>query len=123
MPMFDVRCPVKEIGAHVRHTYTRDAMTLLPGSERPHSESDPMNEETLLARITIDPEVLSGKPVIQGTRISVAFVIGLLASGMTRAEILDEYPVLSEEDLIASLRFAQRSLESASFMPLRTRSA
>lgn len=82
-----------------------------------------MNEETLLARITIDPEVLSGKPVIQGTRISVAFVIGLLASGMTRAEILDEYPVLSEEDLIASLRFAQRSLESASFMPLRTRSA
>ena len=58
-------------------------------------------------RITIDPAVLAGKPVVRGTRLSVEFVIGLLADGWNRAEILRQYPGLTEEDLTACLAYAR----------------
>lgn len=57
-------------------------------------------------RITIDPDVRSGKPCIRGTRITVYDVLGYLASGMSEAEILEDFPDLSVEDLRASLAFA-----------------
>jgi len=57
-------------------------------------------------RIAIDPEVLTGKPVIKGTRLAVEFIIDLLAQGWTETDILANYPVLSNEDLIACREFA-----------------
>ncbi len=55
-------------------------------------------------RITVDPEVLDGKPVIKGTRIAAAFIIELLAQGWTHEEILENYPGLTPEDILACLR-------------------
>lgn len=58
---------------------------------------------TTKGRIVLDPAVLAGKPVVRGTRLSVEFVIGLLADGWTEADILANYPGLSHEDIAACL--------------------
>ncbi len=63
-------------------------------------------------RITIDPEILSGKPVIKGTRIPVYLVIELLANGMTEEEILQQYPTLMKADIKAALVYASKCLEN-----------
>ena len=75
-------------------------------------------DQTLLERITMNPEVKVGKPVIRGTRLTVDFIIGLLGHGMTFEEILAEYSHISREDILACLLFAQKSLEDITFMPL-----
>jgi uncharacterized protein (DUF433 family) len=54
-------------------------------------------------RVTLAPDILAGKPVIRGTRLSVEFVIGLMAEGWNEAVILENYPGLSHEDIIACL--------------------
>jgi uncharacterized protein (DUF433 family) len=77
-----------------------------------------MNEERLLERIVLDPEVLVGKPVIRGTRLSVEYVLNLLAHGTTMAEILEEYRGLAPEDIQACLLFATKSLADTTFLPL-----
>jgi uncharacterized protein (DUF433 family) len=77
-----------------------------------------MNEERLLERIVLDPEVLVGKPVIRGTRLSVEYVLNLLAHGTTVAEILEEYRGLAPEDIQACLLFATKSLADNTFLPL-----
>lgn len=59
-----------------------------------------------------------GKLVIKGTRLTVEYILNLLAHGATIAEILEEYNELSEEDIQACMLFASRSLENTSFMPL-----
>lgn len=82
-----------------------------------------MNDQELLKRITLDPKVLVGKPVIKGTRLSVEFILNLLAHGATTAEILGEYDGLTPEDINACLLFAGRSLSHAEFMPLVTETA
>ncbi|CAN5740602.1 DUF433 domain-containing protein [soil metagenome] len=56
--------------------------------------------------ITIDPNVRFGKPCIRGMRITVYDVLGWLASGMTRQEILEDFPELTEEDITATLSYA-----------------
>jgi uncharacterized protein (DUF433 family) len=61
-------------------------------------------------RITIDPAVLVGKPVIRGTRLSVEFVVGLLAGGWTEAQVLANYPGITAEDVNACLRYAHAVL-------------
>jgi uncharacterized protein (DUF433 family) len=61
-----------------------------------------------LERITIDPNVCFGKPTVRGTRIWVGLVLGLLADGMTVAEILDEHPSLTEDDIRACLAYGAR---------------
>jgi uncharacterized protein (DUF433 family) len=60
---------------------------------------------TLLERIAIDPEVCGGKPCIKGTRIWVSLVLDFLASGMTEAELLAEYPQLVHEDVLAAIAY------------------
>lgn len=60
----------------------------------------------LLERITINPAVRSGKPVISGTRMTVADILGYLASGMKEDEILADFPDLTHEDILATLAFA-----------------
>jgi uncharacterized protein (DUF433 family) len=68
-------------------------------------------EEELLNRITIDPNILAGKPVIKGTRIPVYLIIELLANGLTPKQILKEYPELKQEDIKAALLYASKLLE------------
>lgn len=77
-----------------------------------------MTDEILLQRIASQPAVLAGKPVVAGTRLSVEFIVNLLAHGATEQEILAEYPKLAPEDIQACLLFAARSLQHVSFMPL-----
>jgi len=77
-----------------------------------------MSDQQLLKRIVCDPKVMVGKPVIQGTRLTVEYLLNLLAHGSTAEEILNEYKGLSPEDLQACLLFASQSLSSAAFMPL-----
>ena len=76
-----------------------------------------MTETELLNRITLNPKIMVGKPVIKGTRLTVEYILGLLAHGATIPEILDEYDGLAEEDIQACLLFATKSLESTVFMP------
>ncbi len=57
--------------------------------------------------IASDPAVLAGKPVIKGTRISVELILGWLANGWTYEQILESYPHLSREDILAALVFAE----------------
>ena len=59
-----------------------------------------------LERITLDPDVMGGKPCIKGLRMTVGTVIGLLASGLTSEDILKMYPYLKHEDVIAALSYA-----------------
>jgi uncharacterized protein (DUF433 family) len=63
-------------------------------------------------RITLDPHVLTGKPVVKGTRLSVEFIVGLLADGWSEADILENYPGLVHDDILACLSYA-RSILSA----------
>ena len=68
-------------------------------------------------RIVIDPEIQHGKPVIRGTRVPVSRVIGGLAGGMTKEEILREYEI-TEEDLRAALEYVAHLLDAEQFHPL-----
>jgi uncharacterized protein (DUF433 family) len=75
-----------------------------------------MKDEELLARITIDPKIMAGKPVIKGTRLTVDYVLNLLAHGATSAEIIQEYDGLTEQDIQACFLFATKALEDTSFV-------
>ena len=68
-------------------------------------------------RITLDPEVLVGKPVVCGTRLSVGFVIGLMADGWTEVDILKSYPGLTHDDIIACLAYARDTLSAERIFP------
>ncbi|MGF7081737.1 DUF433 domain-containing protein [Mucilaginibacter sp. UYCu711] len=59
-----------------------------------------------LERITLNPNVMGGKPCIRGLRVTVGTIIGLLASGQTNEDILKMYPYLQAEDIIAALSYA-----------------
>ena len=86
------------------------------------SRGSRMKTEQLLERIVIDPKVMAGKPVIRGTRLTVEYILNLLAHGETVEEILGEYKELTHEDVRACLLFATRALESTEFMPLTVES-
>lgn len=60
--------------------------------------------------IVVDPAVLTGKPVVKGTRLAVEFVLGLLAQGWTEADILRNYPGLTHEGILACMAYAQARL-------------
>ena len=69
-------------------------------------------------RITVNPKILGGKPIIKGTRISVEFILELLASDVNENEILQDYPHLSKEDISACLRYAVSSLKNEIYLEL-----
>ena len=75
-------------------------------------------DDQLLERIAVNPKVMVGKPVIRGTRLTVEYILNLLAHGATVEEILVEYPGLSREDIQACILFASKALEDTDFMPL-----
>jgi uncharacterized protein (DUF433 family) len=69
-------------------------------------------------RITVDPELMGGVPCIRGMRIPVATVVGMVADGMTSAEILDALPDLEAEDVREALRYAAEAVQERE-LPLR----
>jgi len=62
-------------------------------------------------RITFDPQVMGGKPCLRGLRVTVGAIVGLIASGATPQEILDDYPYLEREDITAALSYAAWRVE------------
>ena len=75
-----------------------------------------------LSRITFDPAVMGGRACVRGLRVTVGTVVGLLAAGRTRQEILEAYPYLEREDIEQCLAYAAWRLEEQE-MPLRMSSA
>ncbi len=69
-------------------------------------------------RITVDPRIVVGKPVVKGTRIAVELVVELLAAGWTHQQIFDSYPGLSEEDVRACLAYASELVHGEKVYPL-----
>jgi uncharacterized protein (DUF433 family) len=82
-----------------------------------------MSDLELLERISVNPKIMAGKPVIKGTRLTVELILNLLAHGATNTEILEEYDGLTEADIRACLLFAENTLKDASFMPLTAEAA
>lgn len=68
------------------------------------------NEKDLLTRITVNPDIFGGKPIVRGMRIAVEHILGMLAAGETQERLLEEYPFLELEDIQACLLYAHRSL-------------
>lgn len=77
-----------------------------------------MKDQQLLERVTLDPRIMVGKPVIKGTRLTVQYILNLLAHGATAAEVIEEYPGLEPDDILACMLFAARALNDTTFMPL-----
>ncbi len=73
-----------------------------------------------MGRITANREILGGKPIIKGTRISVEFILELLASGVTENEILQDYPHLTKDDIHACLQYAAHALKNEIFLELES---
>lgn len=71
--------------------------------------------ENLLERITTDPEICNGKPIIRGMRITVSTILDFLASGESFENILDAYPVLENKDILACLEFASKITDQSIF--------
>lgn len=84
-------------------------------------QPDPLQQWT--DRIVIDEAVLTGKPIIKGTRLAVEFIIDLLAHGWNEAEILENYPGIVVEDIRACLAYASAMLHAEKVYPLPTRLA
>ncbi len=70
-------------------------------------------------RITVDPDILVGKPVIKGTRLAVEFIIDLLAQGWSEEEVLKNYPGITDEDIHACLAYASAALKDERVYPLK----
>jgi len=86
------------------------------GAGREDTESE-VRTMSWQERISVDPEVLVGKPVIRGTRLAVEFVVGLLAQGWPEEEVLKNHPGISREDIHACLQYARSVLESERVYP------
>lgn len=74
-----------------------------------------MIDRSLLERITSDPEIFAGKPIVRGLRISVELVLSLLAQGVTQNDLLADYPALQPEDIQACLAYAHAVIANDSF--------
>jgi len=72
----------------------------------------------IAARISVNHEVMGGVPCVAGTRIPVSTVVGLIANGATSAEIVTEYPVLTEDDVRACLAYAAKAVDDRE-LPVR----
>jgi uncharacterized protein (DUF433 family) len=68
-------------------------------------------DRTLQSRITADPAILGGRPIIRGMRIRVSDLLGYLAAGDSRETLLHQFPDLEDEDITAALEYAQQSTD------------
>jgi len=69
-------------------------------------------------RITVNPEILAGKSIIKGTRISIEHILDLLANGWTTETILENYPQIKRKDITAALKYAIQILKEDKVYPL-----
>ena len=69
-------------------------------------------------RIAVDPDILTGKPVVKGTRLAVEFIVDLLAQGWSESELLRNYPGLAHEDILACLSYASTVLKDEHVYPV-----
>ena len=77
-----------------------------------------MENRWFLERISTDPKVMAGKPVIRGTRVPVEVIVRMVAQGVPREEILREYPHLEPEDIQAALLYAAAVVADEEVFPL-----
>ena len=77
-----------------------------------------MTDEQLIQRISATPEVMAGKPVIRGTRLTVDFILGQMAHGALASDLCAEYEGLTTEDIQACLLFASKAMQNTDFLPL-----
>jgi uncharacterized protein (DUF433 family) len=77
-----------------------------------------MREHELLNRITVNPKIFGGKPIIRGRRLAVEHVLGMLAAGDSMETLLQGYPWLQREDILACLEYAHRLVEHERVEPL-----
>jgi uncharacterized protein (DUF433 family) len=77
-----------------------------------------MKQNQLHERIVLNPKIMTGKSVIRGTRLTVQYILNLLAHGETIDEILSEHKGLKREDILACLSYASETLGNTTFMPL-----
>ena len=82
-----------------------------------------MDEQKLLERITVNPSMFGGKPIIRGRRLAVEHVLGMLATGDTPELLLQGYPWLEKEDIQACLIYARRLVAHERIEPLKIESA
>lgn len=73
--------------------------------------------ENLLERIELDPEIMLGKPVIRGTRITVEILLEKIAAGCPIEEVLEDYPRLTREDVLAAVAYARQVVGVDEFIP------
>ena len=83
----------------------------------------PADTADLLARITVNPEILGGKPILRGHRLAVEHVLGMFTAGDSPDTILDGYPWLEKEDIRACFLYAQRLVARERVEPLYVESA
>jgi uncharacterized protein (DUF433 family) len=76
-----------------------------------------MNDDVLLKRITFNPAIFGGKPIIRGMRMAVEHILGMLAAGSTNEELLEAYPFLEKEDIQACLVYAHRMVSHERIEP------
>jgi uncharacterized protein (DUF433 family) len=95
-------------------------LTLVKAGTRACESSweDLMDEQALLERITVDPNIFGGKPIIRGRRLAVEHVLGMLAAGDTAEILLEGYPWLEREDVQACLVYARRLVGHERIEPL-----
>ncbi|MFN4147024.1 MAG: DUF433 domain-containing protein [Runella sp.] len=79
--------------------------------------------ETLLQRITLNPEVCNGRPTIRNMRFTVAHLLELLAAGMSEKDILEDFSFLESEDITACLLYASRIANSKMIIPIQPKAA
>ncbi len=77
-----------------------------------------MNEKALLDRITVNPEIFGGKPIVRGRRLAVEHVLGMLAAGDSPQVILSGYPWLEPDDIQACLLYARKVIGRERIEPL-----
>jgi uncharacterized protein (DUF433 family) len=76
-----------------------------------------MGKDELLKRITVDPKILKGKPIIRGMRIAVEHILSMLVAGDTTEDLLEAYPYLEKEDIQACMAYAHTVVSHESFEP------
>ena len=82
-----------------------------------------MTQDDLLKRITVNPKIFGGKPIIRGRRLAVEHVLGMLAAGDTAETLLEGYPWLEREDIQACIAYASRVVSREYFAPVEVKAA
>ena len=82
-----------------------------------------MTQDDLLKRITVNPEIFGGKPIIRGRRMAVEHILGMLAAGDSAEDLLDGYEWLEREDIQACIAYASRVISHEYFSPMEVKAA